>query len=151
MPNDIAPHEFTALLCLDTPAQMEAVTEQLAPLGFEIQSASTPEAALSGLHSYVCDMVVTSEDFGGADAFTHPVLAELAVYPSDQRRATFVILIGPNRTSQSEVQAFSLSVDLVLNTQDIPKLKGLVGQGITRKEAFYSAFRAMEKMVQLEG
>lgn len=151
MANDsFAPHEFTALICFDSPDQSQAVTEQLAPLGFEIQTATTPEAAIIALHANTCDMVVTSEDFGGADAFTHPILAEIAGFNLDQRRGVFVVLIGTARTSQSEVQAFSLSVDLVLHPQDIPRLKGLVGQGIARKEAFYSTFRAMEKTVQME-
>jgi len=122
----------------------------LTPLGFVIQTAPTPKDALTGLHTQICDLVVTSEDFGGADAFSHPVLSELAEFPLDLRRSSFVILIGPNRTSQSEIQAFSLSVDMVLRPEDTPKLKGLVGQGLARKEAFYATFRAMEKLVQEE-
>lgn len=150
MPEPYAQHEFTALVCFDTPEQIAAASEQLTSLGFNIETAQTTETALSALRSLVCDIVVTSEDFGGADAFTNPVLSEVNGLPLDARRALFVVLMGQNRTTQSEMDAFTFSVDLVLNPQDIPRLKALVGQGIARKEEFYRVFRALEKMVEEE-
>ncbi len=150
MPEPYSPHEFTALVCLETPELLQAVSEQLTALGFAIETAQTPAAAVTALHTLVCDIVITSDDFGGADAFTNPVLAEINEFSQEARRAMFVTLIGQERTTQAEMEAFALSVDLVLNPQDIPRLKGLVGQNLARKEAFYRVFHLVEKAQEAE-
>ena len=146
-----ASRDFTALLCLDSQEQLETGTVQLSSLGFEVHTVSTPEQALAHLYSHSYDVMLISDDFGGGDAETHPVLAELATLPLDLRRSMFVILIGPNLTSHSKVQAFALSVDLVIRPQDVMNLKALVGQGLAQHEEFYAAFHAVTRLINKEG
>ena len=88
---------------------------------------------------------------GGGDAETHPVLAQLASIPLDMRRSLFVILVGPELTSFSKMEAFALSVDLVIRPQDISNLKAIVGQGLAAQEAFYASFHAVARQVREEG
>jgi len=96
-------------------------------------------------------VMVISDDFGGGDAETHPVLAQLASVPLELRRSMFVVLIGPNLTTHSKMQAFALSVELVICPQDVPNLKALVGQGLARHEEFYATFNAVARLIRKEG
>lgn len=142
---------FTALLCVDSDELRQIITEQLTPLGFEIHAVTSAEEAGSQWYSHFYDVMVISETFGGGDAETHPVLAELAGVPLDFRRAIFVVLIGNLRTTRSEMEAFVYSVDLVVSMQDAPNLKALVGQGLTRQGELYADFHAISKRIQGEG
>ncbi len=144
------PREFTALLCCDDADLIASATDQMTALGFAIETAETSEAALSALHNQLCDIVVVTENFGGSDAFTNSVLSEINEFTQELRRSIFVVVISPNRKTLAEIDAFALSADLILNPQDLPRLQGLVGQGLTRKEEFYRVYRAVEKQIQQE-
>jgi len=142
---------FSALICIDSRELRAQAGEQLAELGLEIHTANTVEEAVTELYSHLYDIVVTTEDFCGGDAEIHPILAELASLTLDLRRSMFVVLIGANRVTRSAMDAFSLSVDLVVHQEDTSSLKALVGHGLARQEKFYEAFRAEAKLIQREG
>lgn len=146
-----ASRNFTALLCIDSQELAEAATEQLAPLGFEVHTVSTAEQSVTSLYSHTYDVLVISDDFDGGDLDAHPVLNELSLLPLDVRRSIFVVLVGPNLTSFSKMQAFALSVDLVIRPQDVPNLKALVGQGLAAHEEFYATFHAVTEFIRKEG
>ncbi|MEI8234058.1 MAG: hypothetical protein WCH57_05170 [Verrucomicrobiota bacterium] len=144
-------HEFSALLCIDAPDLLESVSAPLTQLGFSVQPAVTVQEATTQLHSQPYDVVAVSETFCGADAETHPILSELAALPLDLRRTLFVIFIGANRSASApEMDAFALSVDLLLGPQDLPNLNGLLGRGLARHEAFYAAYHAAAKRLGQE-
>ena len=142
---------FVALLCIDSQELLETATSQLTSLGFEVHTVAAAEEAISHLYSHSYNVVMISEDFEGGDAETNPVLSELAVMPLDVRRSMFVILVSPSRVALSPMEAFALSVDLVIRPQDVANLKALVGQGLARHEALYAAFHAASKRFQQEG
>ena len=146
-----ASRDLSALLCIESQEVLEAATAQLTPIGFEVHAVSAPEQALAHLYSHSYEVMVVSEDFGGGDAETHPVLVQLASLPLDMRRRLFVILLGPNLTPHSKMQAFALSVELVLRPQDVANLKGIVGQGLAAHQEFYAAFHAVSENLHHEG
>jgi cobyric acid synthase len=100
------------------------------------------------LRSRSYDLIVVSENFGGADAESNPALHEVTNIPMAQRRDSFVILVGTSMVTRSEMQAFMYSVDLVVKREDVPNLKTIAGRGIVRQEEFYSAFNAVLKTVR---
>ena len=148
---DDSSRDFSALLCIDSQEVLDLASGQLTLIGFEVHTVSTPEQALAELYSHSYAVMVVDDHFGGSDIETHPLLSQMASVPLDLRRKTFVILIGPNLTPHSKMQAFALSVDLVLRPQDILNLKAIVGQGLLDHEAFYAAFNAADKSLRLEG
>jgi len=149
--NSSSNSHFDALLCITSQESRDVATGQLTTLGFEVHTVSDAQDAFTHLYSHSYNVVVVSEDFDGGDAETNPILAELATMPLNFRRSMFVILVGPNRIALSEMQAFSLSVDLVIRPQDILNLKALVGQGLARHEAFYEAYHSVAKQIRQEG
>jgi hypothetical protein len=150
--NDSFQHgDLAALLCIESPGIQQTITDQITQLGFAIHSAFTAEEAISKLSSHTYNVVIIEENLEGTDAQTHPVLAELATMRLDTRRGFYVVLIGPGMETQSDTQAFGLSVDLTLNLLDMSDLKQLVGRGIVEQEEFYAAFKAVKKDVQRIG
>ena len=150
--NDPFEHgDLVALLCIGSPELQEIVIDQITQLGFGIHTAFTAEDAVSQLATHPYNLVVIEENLEGTDAQTHPVLAELATIRLDVRRDLFVALIGPGMETQSDSQAFALSVDLTAHRHSSPNLKTLVGRGIVEQEEFYAAYKAVKKDVQRAG
>ncbi|MCX6968057.1 MAG: hypothetical protein NTZ46_09840 [Verrucomicrobia bacterium] len=144
-------HAFSALLCIDSQELVESASTQLSTLGFEVHTAATPEQALSQLYSRTFEVLLVSDSFGGGDAQAHPVLSQLAAFALDIRRKLYVVLIGANLTPLSKMQAFALSVELILRPQDVANLKTLMGQELVAHEAFYAPLRATERLLQKDG
>ena len=142
---------LTALLCIHSQEVLETTTTQLTTLGFKAHSVSTPEQALDHLYSHACDVLVVSDDFGGGDAHAHPVLVQLASVPLNLRRKLFVILLGPNLTPNSQMQAFALSVDLVLRPQDVVNLNAILAHSLAAQELFYATFNEVQQQLRKEG
>lgn len=146
-----SPRDFTALLCIDAPDLLETIRAPLLQLGFAVQAAPAVQEAITLLHAESFDVVAISETFCGADAHTHPILTELSELPLDVRRDFFVVLYGAGRNAaSSEMEAFSLSVDLLVGPQDLPNLSGLIGRGLSRHDAFYAAYHAAAKRLGKE-
>jgi len=140
-----------ALLCIESPHIREIISGQLNQLGFGIHTATNAEEALHALYSQDCDVVVIAEDYEGTDIKTHPVLTEIGNMPIKQRRLLFLTLMGPDLTTQSERQAFTLSADLVIHPQDIPNFKTLISQGIQRHKELYAPLKAALRRFDEEG
>lgn len=144
----VAQHERWALVCIDEPLLRETVIEQISQLGCEIHTALYSEEVSVKLRGRMYDIIVIAETFAGANVETNSVLTETANFPLDQRRETFVILIGSALASRSEMQAFMYSVDLALTDGDAANLKATVSQELARKEEFYTPFNNALKVVR---
>ena len=150
--NDSFEHgDLAALLCIDDPQLQQTAIDELSQLGFAFHTALYPEEVAVRLRARSYEIVVVSENFGGADAESNSALHELSLLPLDQRRISYVILIGSTMESRSEMQAFVHSVDLTLNLADAMNpggLKAHAGRGIVRQEEFYSALKGVMQMIR---
>lgn len=147
--NDPLEHgDLAALICIDDAALQGAVIDQVSQLGFGIHTGLFAEEVGVRLRSRSYDLIVVSENFGGADAESNPALHEITGIPMSQRRESFVILTGPSMVTRSEMQAFMYSVDLVVKREDVPTLKTIAGRGIVRQEEFYATFNSVLKAVR---
>jgi hypothetical protein len=147
--NDAFEHgDLAALLCIDDPQLQTVAIDELSQLGFAFHTAFFPEEVSVRLRARTYEVIVVSANFAGAELDANPVLHELAQVPLDQRRGSYVVLIGDTVESRSEMQAFIYGVDLVLRTDEVPNLKAAVGRGIVRQEEFYSAFKGVMQTVR---
>jgi len=147
--NDPLEHgDLASLICIDDAALQAAVIDQVGQLGFGVHTGLFAEEVSVRLRSRSYDLIIVSENFGGGDAESNPVLHELTNIPMSQRRDAFIVLVGPSMVTRSEMQAFMHSVDLVVKREDVPNLKTIAGRGIVRQEEFYAAFNAVLKTVR---
>ena len=52
----------------------------------------------------------------------------------------FVVIVGENFRTMDEMMAFSLSVDLVVNTKDLGRLSMVAQRALAQHERFYKVF-----------
>ena len=134
------PGDTTALVCVDVPEVQRLVVENLTELGCKIHTGLFVEDILLKLQTHAYDVVVITEHFGGTDLESNPILQETVEIPSSQRRKQLVVLIGCNLHTDSDMEAWAHSVDLVVSLSDVPNIKHVVRRCMQRSRVFYTPY-----------
>ena len=140
------PDDLTSLVCIDEAEVQRAVVDQLAQLGYRIHTGLFAEDISLKLRAHTYSVVAIYETFAGSVAEGNPVLSETTRIPASQRRNQVVVLIGPNMITNSEIQAFQFSVDLVVSVSDIANFKPVLRRGISRHQDFFRKFNECLRM-----
>jgi hypothetical protein len=85
--------------------------------------------------------VIVDEQFQGGSALDNDVLHALQLMPMSARRYVFVALLGRTYKTFDNMMAFSRSVNVVVNLNDLPHLPAILRKGITENNEFYRTFR----------
>ncbi len=134
------PGDITALVCVDDPEQQPSIIDHLSTLEYKIHVGLFPEDIILKLRSHPYDVIVISQNFGGAALSENPVVAAAIHLQATQRRRQFICLVGPDFVTNDEMIAFILSVDLVVNDQDLANFKPVLRRGVSRHKEFYLPF-----------
>jgi hypothetical protein len=113
--------DYSFLLALASPWD-ETADGALQAGGVVPQSAKVLEAVLQALEFQQVDFLLFSEGFGASDLKSDPLLEYIQDLPAADRRNFFVALVSPKFRSGDLWSAFSYSVNLVLNPEDLPEL-----------------------------
>lgn len=131
------PGDKTALVCVDVPEVQRLVVENLTEIDYKIHTGLFLEDILLKLQTHTYDVVIVAEHFNAANKENHPILDASRACPSSQRRAQMFVMVGSGVHTDSEMEAWASSVDLVVNLADVPNLKHVVRRAVTRRDAFY--------------
>jgi CheY-like chemotaxis protein len=131
------PEDKTALVCIDVPEVQRLVVENLSEIEYKIHTGLFLEDILLKLHSHIYDVVVIAEHFNATDRESNPILEAMRLIPCSQRRQQMYVLVGSGVHTDSEMEAWALSADLVVTLADVPNLKHVVRRAALRREAFY--------------
>jgi len=99
------------------------------------------DEAVERMRRDVYELVVINEQYQGATPHDHPVLASLRMMPIAHRRWMFVVLVGREFKTFDNAMAFARSVNVVVNSNDLPHFPAILKKGITDHVEFYRAFR----------
>ncbi len=132
--------DLSALVCIDEPEIQTAAAEQLAALNYKIHTGLFHEDVALKLRSHNYNLAVVYENFNGCDLETNQILKEVVNCPPDQRRQTFVVLLGPNMVTSDDMQTFIYSVDLTFSLSDLANLKTVLRRATARHKEFYAPF-----------
>ena len=132
----------TALICAD-PNTTETSKATLRELGYKFHTAETPELAIERMRYTNYDCVIVHENFAGGSLRSNTVLNYLAPLPMAQRRYWFVCLIGPSFKTLDAMQAFSQSVNMVVDPVDLPNLAAILKKGLSEFELFYRTYKGV--------
>ncbi len=113
----------------------------LSDLEYKLQSAKSPEHAVHKLKFTQFDLVILHEEFGQIPFRENPVYHYLIDLPMSQRRGIFLALVGKEFRSGNNMEAFALSVNLVINEKDFEKAAILLKKTINDNDMFYRVFR----------
>jgi hypothetical protein len=134
------PGDKTALICVDVPEMQRLAVENLAELQYKLHTGLFVEDILLKLQTNVYDVVVFSEHFGGADAKANPIAQAILDIAPNQRRKQVIVMIGASVHTDSDMDAWVRSVDLVVNLADLPNLKHVLRRAVQRTIAFNAPY-----------
>ena len=131
------------LVCVDDSSRQNVIKAALDQLGFTMYAAKSAEEAVERLRRDPFEVAIVDEQFQGGGALDNEVLQALQVMPMSTRRYMFVALLGRTYKTFDNMLAFSRSVNVVVNLNDLPHLPAILRKGITENNEFYRTFREM--------
>jgi CheY-like chemotaxis protein len=140
-PSGAAFEARVALVCEDAPERQAVIKAALEQIGFAMLAVKNADEAIERLRRDVYELVIVDEQYQGATALDHPVLAALRAMQMSQRRWMFVTLVGREFKTFDNAMAFARSVNVVVNVNDLPHLPAILKKGITDHVEFYRTFR----------
>ena len=134
------PGDTTALVCVDVPEVQRLTVDNLTELGCKIHTGLFAEDIMLKLQTHAYDVVVIAEQFSGADLRTNPILQATLEIPPNQRRRQLIVVVGAGVHTDSDMQAWASSVDLVVNLADVPNIKHVLRRCMQRGRVFYTPY-----------
>ncbi|MCH8157530.1 MAG: zinc-ribbon domain-containing protein [Nitrospinae bacterium] len=113
----------------------------LEELEYKIQFAKSPAHAVHKMKFTRFDLVALHENFGNVALAKSPAYNSIIEMPMSQRRHIFVALLGDQFKTLNNMQAFTTSVNVVINQKDIAKLLDVLKKSIKENEIFYKVYK----------
>ncbi|MGA1867750.1 MAG: hypothetical protein ACMUJM_04300 [bacterium] len=117
----------------------EQIVSSLDDMGWHIQIKSQIMDVIEKIRLNILDIVFVEKGFGGSGE-KDPVLDEIVALPPSMRRKMLIVLLGDQWQSQDKKIAFSYSVDIVVNTKDIYRLKEIISMKLVEHSTSYKIF-----------
>ena len=133
--------EKTALICDDNQSNQDMIASALNELGYRVSIGTNPSDVLDKMRFNHYDVIVLDEALGGTLPSENPVLDQIQSMPIPTRRNIFFALIGPDYTTSDNMTAFAKSANVVINQNDLPRVKAILTRSISDNERFYKVFR----------
>ena len=134
------PGDTTALICVDVPEVQRLVVENLTELGCKIHTGLFIEDIMVKLQTHAYDVVIIAEHFGDSNLESNPILNTTLDIAPNQRRRQIIVLIGSSVHTDSDMEAWAHSVDLVVNLADVPNIKHVLRRCMQRCRSFYTPY-----------
>jgi hypothetical protein len=135
------------LVCLKDQEKAPEIIEALNEIG--LSSVSQPlsqKEALDKMKYNLYDIVVIEDGFGGPIEESQ-VMLEFRNMAVSQRRKIFLVLIGDRWETANAIQAFSLSVNLIVNYRLLDKIKEGITSAMMRNNKFYKVFNECREAI----
>ncbi len=127
----------TALVLMGEEGADRVVSAGLADLGYRIEIADSPIEGLVKLRSNRYATVLLHAEFGGETLAESTVYNYIKWLPVAKRRTIFFILAGPDFRTLYNLEALSLSANLVINDADIEGLKPILKKSFRDHEELF--------------
>ena len=134
------PGDTTALICVDVPEVQRLVVENLTELGCKIHTGLFVEDIMLKLQTQAYDIVVIAEHFSDSNLQSNPILYSTLEIAPTQRRKQLIVLVGSSLHTDSDMEAWANSVDLVVNLADVPNIKHVLRRCMQRSRNFYTPY-----------
>lgn len=138
-----------AMVCHTDPAAFKALFESM---GYAVHSPTTHDEAINDLRINNYRLILVTDDFSSVPRGEVGFLEYLQGMAMSTRRKLFVIYVVRGAHSYDNMEAFALSVNLVVNPTDAAKdnFKDHVARGLKSNDALYKVYfdcmTAMGKM-----
>ncbi|MGA1794489.1 MAG: hypothetical protein ACMUIL_01410 [bacterium] len=129
-----------AMICLKDQEKLNPVSQALKGMGIgTVSQALSQKEALDKMKYNQYDIVIMEDGFGGP-LDDSQLLEEFRNMSIAERRTIFLALLGDRWETGNALQAFALSVNLVMNSRILDKLKEGLTSALMRNFRFYKIF-----------
>jgi len=143
---DIYEETRLALFIGDDPELLSRISQPIEDMEYKVLSASDTKEAIGKLRLHQFDLILLQEGFGG-DIKNNIIMKYLNRLSMAIRRKTFVILLSKSFKTMDQMMAFALSVNLIINLNDLDKLSDILDNAIKRNERFHKPFLDIMKEI----
>jgi hypothetical protein len=140
-----------ALLCLDN-ASFRLECESIMPsLGIDtVHSPTHQTQALTYLSSVAYEVVILDATFDGSTQEANPILACIHELSMQQRRQLFVMLCIPGSAPVDPMLAYSQSVNLIINHDEVLTCRRTLEQHLTEHKRLYRTYHELRQELKLD-
>ncbi len=132
---------INVMVCDNSPESLALIVTAIKDLGFKEEIPASLNDALDRLKYNKYEIVFLSEGFSGSSPGGNKVLEHFNRMSMVNRQNTFIMLIGNNYSTLSNIEAFSKSVNAVINIKDLPNMKEILKRSLSDNDLFYSAYK----------
>lgn len=129
----------TAMIC--DKVHQEKIIPVLKEMGYQPKTAASASEAIGRMKFTQYDLIILAEDFDGSSLKQNHTLKNIQPMPMAARRKMFVALLGKNFNTMDNMQAFTLSVNAVINFKDMDNLATILKKTILENNTFYKIFK----------
>jgi hypothetical protein len=133
----------SALVVYDKEDIQNFLEEKLTAMGYRVSLALNIRDAVKQLKFGTFQVVLLQEDYYGANLKSNQLLKAVNNLEVRIRHKMYVGLIGPNFTSLDDLKAFSLSLDTVINSQDLDDIERLLISGLGHVSKFFATYNEL--------
>ncbi len=127
----------TALICGSIDETRNLITSALQEQKYKVEFSAGSNETFEKLRFNQYDAIILNEGFDE----NNEVLKHFQNMPMSARRHIFFVLVGENFKTLDNMTAFSKSVNLVVNKQDIPDLANILKKSIADYDQFYMVYK----------
>lgn len=135
----------TVLICEDNHERQNEITSILRGMNYKVDVSQSTYDAFDKIRFTQYDVIVLNENFDGSSPENNEVLEHLQNMPMNSRRNIFLALMGQNLKTLDNAEAFSKSVNAVINAKDLSNLKSILTKSIQDHERFYRILKDILK------
>lgn len=140
-----------ALIAFSTPDWLDTAKVALQELGYKVHTAATHSDFLLRYTQAQYQVVLVEELFGANTVEENITLKSLQNMTSSQRRHSTVLLVGDRFQTFAPMEAFSHSVQAVINSSELFLMKQLIEKAVAENELFLHNFREIQNRVLTGG
>lgn len=141
--------EPMVLIGIEDAAIASEIQSQVQALGFRTDIVGNQRKISLALKQRNYDLIILQEGYEGASIEDNEVLWELVSWSSERRRLRYCALIGEAFETADEMQSFLYSMDLVVNTKDVPHFGAYLQMGLGQKQESLARFNEVNRHAEL--
>jgi hypothetical protein len=127
----------TVLVLMENGQDKQGLSSDFQALGYQIELADSPDQAIEKLAFTSFAAIVMHAEFGRKSLSDSSVHNYLKWLPTSKRRTIFYILVGPDFRTLYDLEALSLSANLVINDSDVKYLKPILRKSFREHEVLF--------------
>lgn len=131
----------TAMVCVNDDVVREKVSDALKTIDFNVAEPVTAKEALKNLSFHTFNVIVVDENYDVGSDGKNQILEYLKNLSMSIRRKIFVVLISSNFATMDYMYTYNLSVNLIINREDLAEIGMIIKKEMEENEYFYHVFK----------